>query len=161
MIRKNESVLVIRYNEYRQYSFFKEHCQILDDVNYVWIHKMGREIPESSLKKFCENGGHILFKSPKKNGEHYYYAHFVECKNGKLNDKKAYPNYYQEMIEDIGGLYECTLDGTWFKVDYLHEMNNNDVEKIVLEKNGKHISEVIKSTRTTTLHAASVDDIFV
>ena len=158
MIKKNSPVLLLRYNTYQDFDFVKTHSEILKAVGSVWLLKLGKQIPESSLNTFLENDGNIILKAPKKKGGYYHYAHMIGYHVGKPSEDMIYPDYYRKMVRDS---YEYTLCGSWIKIDYLELLDFDVLGHFYLIKNGKPMVDIINSTRTATLYVESDEDITI
>lgn len=156
MIEKKTPVLVLRYNSYRNCDFIEEHKNIITNSGSVWMVKLGKKIPESSLNTFQEAGGNLLLKSPKKAGDRFYYAHMSGFSNGKPKADYIYPEYYAKIIEES---CEYTLDGTWIRIDELFEVKDEYIDHFHLIKNGSSLRAIINATRTSTLYVESDCDL--
>lgn len=152
MIEANKPVLVIRYNCFKDFDFILEHCKLLQEGGHVWMLKVGKKIPITSLENFEEAGGQLILKSPKRLGNRYYYAHMTKYKHGSPSADMKFPSYYHAMTEES---YDYTLDGTWLQIDDLFEISDKDVDYFHLIKNGAALRDIINATRTSTLYVES------
>lgn len=155
IIQKNKKILVLRYNEYKNYDFIKEHMKILKNQGCVWMLKLGRQIPDQSLRSVIEESGVVIFKSPKKAGNRYFIAQFNEFCNGRMENSEFYPNYYHEMRKEN---YEVSLNGTWLRVIDIAEAPMEVIEQLRLVKNQKKLIDVVGVTRTSMLYVTSSND---
>ena len=87
-------------------------------------------------------------KSPKKKGDHYYLAHYQDVVSDVPDDFAHMPAYYSKLIQD-GYLIDTGVQV--FKVEYIHEMTDEQVACLRLCLNGKPVNEVIKETRTAVM----------
>lgn len=157
MIEKNTPMLLFRYNNYFKYSFIEEHKKIIEKENYVWIMKIGRPCNQSRLDNVTNNGGHIILKSPRKDGDNYYIGKYVEVINSFPDKRQCMPNYYKCMEEKgelLGLKIQC------FKVIKIEKLDSKDVEKIVMLVNDRKVSEVIAETRTAVMFVYNTDIIY-
>ena len=154
-IEASKKMLVVRYNTYNNYDFIQEHTKLIDKNGYVWIYKVGKEIPNSSLKEVFNESKKIIFKAPKKDGGSYYLASLQEYNNGMPPTDGNYPSYYLEMkdIELLSG-----LNGTWFKITQIVLLSPKDIELLYLCRNNKSLDEIVNSTRTSILYVYSAKD---
>lgn len=151
-IEASKKMLVIRYNNYNNFNFIKEHTKLIDEKGYVWVYKVGKMIPNSSLESVLDESGKIIFKAPKKDGGNYYLASFQGYSNGIPPIDRNYPEYYSEMLnmELISN-----LKGTWLKISKIVLLQKEEVEMLYLCKNDKSLVEIVNSTRTSILYVYS------
>lgn len=155
VVKANKEILVVRFSQYKKVDFIEEHLKLIRKIGNVWMLKIGRKIPEKSLKNVLSENGMILLKAPKKVGGKYYLAMVEEYHNGLPKDSFVYPDYYKEIIEDCFGF---SLEGTWIKVNCIKEMPKDLLNNFQMSKNGKPLENVINSTRTSVLYAVCNKD---
>lgn len=148
IIPPNTSMILLRYNDYAKTSFITEHKKVLDKSDYVWLMRLGKRTNPEKLNRVTEAGGYMVLKSPKKSGEHYYLAHYIDVVAELPDDSVHMPAYYSRLIDE-GYLYDTGVQV--FKVDYVVEMPIKQASCLKLQLNGKPISEVIKQTRTAVM----------
>ena len=147
----DKKMMVIRFFSVRKVDFISEHKVLIEKNGSVWMLKSGKKIPDSSLKNVLESGGVILLKAPKIEGGRFYKAHFVDFFLGVPKPEMIFPDYYSSLENEYD--YEKSiLDGTWFKVDSILEMQDSDVDELVLWSNGKKLKDVINQTRTSVMY---------
>ena len=149
-LKKNCPLLVLRFTQFGHYDFVKEHNCLICDNGFTWMLKKGRNIPLKSLETVLNSGGGMILKAPKKAGGIYYYAHFSACANGVPQDNYNYPRYYAEITDEY---VDNPLDGTWIKLDYIHELSDDIVEHLYLSSNDNKVVDVIGKTRTSVMYA--------
>lgn len=147
MLKNNEKLMVIRYKNYKNYNFFDEHKAVICKNGYVWMLKLGKNIPVISLTNLIESEGHIVLKAPKAEGGMYYLCHIIGYMYGNTLPAES-PAYYKELEND----YNIEFDGTWLKIDQLEPLENDVAKKLYLSKNGHPLVEIIVKTRTTTFY---------
>lgn len=151
-IHTEQKCLVLRVNNFQNYSFVEEHKRTIEQTGYVWMVKLGKMLSDKSLEEIIECGGHLILKTPKKQNEAYYYAHLVEFMNGTSPKEAVFPDYYAEIAQQEG-MTEIT--GTWLKVDCIYPIENEKVEHFVLASNGKKLTDIVGVTRTSYLFVVS------
>ena len=158
LIKKNTPMILFRFNNYLSYSFIEEHKKILENEEYVWIMKTGRLCKQSRLDNVTENGGYIILKTPKKEGDRYYIGRYTDVINYFPDSKRCMPVYYNQMRENgdlIGLEIQC------FKVNNIEELKNKEIEKLVLSINNRKVSEVISETRTAVMFIYNTETLFI
>ncbi len=156
IIPPNSNMMLFRYNDYARTNFITEHQKIVDQYGYVWMMRLGKRTSPEKLKSVTESGAHIILKSPKKNGDHYYLAHYLEIISELPDDSIHMPAYYSKLIQD-GYLYDTSVQV--FKVDYILEMTPEQASCLRLSLNGKPVYEVIKQTRTAVMFIENQEQI--
>ena len=89
IIEKGINILLFRFKDYRRYSFIEEHTQVLNEEGHVWILKSGKIPDVRKLERIKDDGGFIILKTPKAEGNNYYLAQFDSMSNnGRLTKIK-------------------------------------------------------------------------
>ena len=144
MIDKNTEMLLFRFGEFKHYDFIEEHTKIINEHGYVWVLKSGRKSNPAKIKEIINQGGWIILKQPKNAGGKYYIGQFVNVQEEEPTDQ-CYPNYYEEFF------FFFLTNEQWFKITSIAELNSNDIEKIVLCKNGNRVVDIIGTTMTSVM----------
>ncbi|SEG36549.1 hypothetical protein SAMN04487934_11819 [Eubacterium ruminantium] len=151
-------MLLFRFNNYLEYSFIEEHKKILENEEYVWVMKVGRLCKQSRLDNITHNGGYIILKAPKNDGNRYYIGKYTEVLNSFPDNEQFMPEYYKSMKENgdlIGLEIQC------FKVCCIKELDNEVLNKIVLSVNDRNVSDVISQTRTAVMFVYNTEDLCI
>ncbi len=158
IIEAGHRILVLRFNNYKEWNFIEEHRKLLKKHNYVWILKAGKPINISTMKNIIDEGGHLILKEPKNDGGRFYYMHILEFNNGMPQKEYIYPEYYKNMLENEECYILESLEGTWLKIDVVCEINHQ-VEHLKLISNGKRLDETLLKTRSSLLYVNTAEDI--
>ena len=51
VIKQNTEMMLFRYNNYKGYSFIKEHLSVYEKHGYVWMLKVGKRSSEEKIKR--------------------------------------------------------------------------------------------------------------
>lgn len=149
VIPEKKLILVLRYNEFRQYSFISEHESIINKNGCVWMMKFGRSIPDKSIKNVIDESGLIILKEPKKSGGKYFCAHVCEYRNVNTCRTDSSPHYYYELLSSMEDNNEIR---TWLRIDELCEIDQDIVDEFYLTSNGRKLKDVIGETRTSAMY---------
>ena len=156
IIPPNTNMLLFRYNNYARTNFITEHKLIIDNCDYVWMMRLGKRTSPEKLRRVTEDGGYIVLKAPKKNGDHYYLAHYMDVVSELPDDSAHMPAYYSKLIEE-GYLFDTGIQV--FRVDYIDEIPLKQTACLKLHLNGKPVSEVIQQTRTAVMFIENSEQI--
>ena len=153
IIEKETEMLFFRFNNYRKYSFYKEHLSIINEKGCVWMLKVGKRSSMDKLTTIAEHGGWLVLRSPKSDGSKSYLAKYTKVIESTPTDA-CYPAYYQEVINEITDTdqyYMRAPSFQWFRIISIEPLDNNVCESLVVSKTGKKVDEVIKTTRTAVM----------
>ena len=142
----HKSILVIRVNDFKEYSFIKEHRDILLTNGSVSMLKAGRPLAEKSISKVMDDGAIMLLKASKKTGGKYYASHIKNVQTGSASDNSDYPQYYLELQKS-----GISLNGTWLQLDEITEVSDEAIGEFRLVKGGKLMSDIVSCTRSPIL----------
>ena len=156
IIPPNTKMLLFRYNDYARKSFIDEHRAVINNNGYVWMMRLGKRTSPEKLRQVTEAGGFVVLKSPKKNGDHYYLAHYTDVASALPDDSKHMPDYYNKLIQE-GYLYDTGVQV--FKIDSIFDMTAEQISTLRLQLNGKPVDEVIKQTRTAVMFIENVEQL--
>lgn len=151
-IKAGEKLLVLRFNNYKDYDFIEEHKRIIGTDGIVWILKLGKPVPDKTLNNILLGSAGLILKAPKSLGGKYYYCQMLDAQNMKPKDGMNYPAYYKELLEDM---FWHSMDGTWIKVNEFIELNEEVISGLKLVSNDHRLDDVLSMTRTTMLYAYS------
>ena len=153
VLTQGNTCLLIRYNTYHDYDFILEHQKIIQQVGYVWMLKLGKKIPEKSVRRVINSGGTVLLRAPKKEGGGLYAAQILDVQYSI--EEKAYPTYYNEILSNSMSelLYNMhASEKTWLKIVNLNPIDDIYKTHFRLQKNGKPLLDVLDSTRTAVMY---------
>lgn len=158
-IKSNTHLLLLRFNNYKKYSFLDEHLRYVKDDGSVWMLKIGRKIPEAKIQDVLNQGGILILKEPKIDGGKYYVAHIKEYLYGAATYEMSFPEYYYEMADDemIWNMEEG-LFGTWLHVDQIEPLPKDFVPNLKLLSNGKDVEDVLSHTMSSMMYIQSKQD---
>ncbi len=148
-VNMDKEMIVVRFLTFKNFDFIEEHSDVLKKNKIVWMLKTGKYIPAPVLDEIINNGGMMILKAPKKLGGKYYMTHFCEYYHGNAKESMVFPEYYYQLPTEYD---KSPLDGTWLKIDRIHELTNEYVHRLRLCSNGKRIDEVVKQTRTSVMY---------
>lgn len=151
-------IIVLRINYFKDYDFIAEHNKILDAQQSVWLLKIGRKIPEGRMRELLENQGTLVLKADKKHGGIYYETKVFDYYYGEPKKTMNHPNYYQQLIDTLAYTRDVSVDGTWIKIGIIHKMNENRVRRMILEKTGEPIYELMNKCSTAYMYANLIDE---
>lgn len=155
IISPQQQGLLMRFSNYKRYSFIDELNRSIMKVGSGWFLKTGKTIPQAKLQPIIQNGGFFILKAPKADGDDYYIAHITESFNGSPKSEMIYPSYYDDMVEDDNLWMMDSLEGTWLKTDYVGRMRIEDIKHLYLCSNKKPADVVAHSTRSSTMYIYS------
>lgn len=141
-------MMLFRFSNYKQYSFIDEHLKTIENKGFVWMMKIGKRTNQEKLNAIMGDGGFLILRSPIKDGGKFYICHFTEIKEDTIENYEYVPSYYAEIMDDIdfyGRGYQL------FKVLWIKPLPDAYAEYLVLQLNGKRVSEIIKETRTAVM----------
>ena len=161
IIKTTDRVLLLRFTNYRHYDFINEHIAVIKSLGSVWMLKAGKEIPETRIRGEISSLGAIILKAPKSSGGQYYIAEVETAYNGVVKQGMAYPLYYNDIIDDENFWQMDSLKGTWIKITSLKMLGDIAVNKLALSSNGKNVSDVLNSTRSSVVYVSPVVDLEV
>ena len=90
----------------------------------------------------------MILKSPLKEGGKYYICCFTDIRENEIDDPNHVPSYYDELMEDID-FYDRRYQ--LFKVTWILPLPDSCSDCLVLQLNGKQVSDIIKRTRTAVM----------
>ena len=155
-IKANTPMMVFRYNNYQKKNFILEHSEVLKKNDYVWMLKSGKKSSEEKISNVLENGGYMILKAPKAEGGETYIAKFVETTEKTPKDKN-YPKYYENILYETKYSYRETFS-QWFKVVKISKLDYNNIDKLVLLKGKKPLSEILNNCMTAVMFVENVSD---
>ena len=158
IIPEKTQMLLLRYSNYGKNNFIEEHLKVIRESGFVWMMKIGKRTNIIKINEVLEQGGYLVLKSPKRDGEKYYLARFVEVKECPPDDDNHTPKYYTDIYRD--GLLADASAQT-FKLVEVTELNDELVRTLRLKLNGKPVSEVIKETRTSVMFIENDKELIV
>ena len=161
VIRAGDTILLIRYNNYKKMDFIEEHNKIAKENNYVWMLKAGRKLVKKKLDKVKNESSIVILKAPKNVGGQYYYAKIIDYQYGEREKDGFSPDYYSNLVDDEKLWQIVSLDGTWLKLGEIKPLKSEFVDSFSLLSNGKDVKEVISSTMSSTLYITSNKDIII
>lgn len=145
IIEQGSKLLVLRFRDYKKYSFIDEHSLLASIHNGVWMLKLGKTIPASSLDATVGATKLLLLKAPKSTGGQIYVSSCTKYHNGLPAPTDIYPKYYDEMLSEY---YWLSNDGTWFMLGSIKPLEQEYYSSLLLLKNGKPLMQAINETRT-------------
>ena len=154
-LKAEESVLLIRVNDFEKYSFVDEHKKILKEHKNIWMLKTGRHLADRALR-CLNNTGWLILKEPKKSGDKYYICTVDAANTGSINNNYIFPSYYEEMADN-----GTPLQGTWICISSLIAIPEEIVDKIELSKSHKKVKDVVNATRSPILYVESKTDLLI
>lgn len=149
VIQANTRMLLIRYCNYKKLSFIDEHRKVLSKEGFVWMMRLGKTINPQKIQDVLDDGGHLILKAPKKDGDQYYICRFTSISD-KLPEGGLYsPKYYVELIRE-----EQFVDSSFqfFRVISITPIPKEELDKLTLQLNGKKVNTVVKETRTSFMY---------
>ena len=149
-----KKMLVLRFSNYKKYDFLQEHKNVINRDGATWFLKLGKPVPQKSLEEILAGSKSLILKSPKVQGDKYYYCKMLDARNTKPDSTMAYPDYYHELMDDM---FWFSFEGTWIKVNGFQELKDDEISKLRLVSNNRLLSEVLQQTRTTMLYAYSIE----
>lgn len=163
VIKQNTEMILFRYNNYKSYSFIKEHRSVYDEHGYVWMLKVGKKSSSEKIRKVLDDGGWIILRSPKSDGEKSYIARFTKTMETKP-EGEYYPLYYQKVLEAIENddtFFFTDPAYQWFKIEYLSELPEDSASSLVISNSGKKVNDIIHSTRTAVMFVRNAKQIMI
>lgn len=151
---KAESIL-FRFKPFSNKDFIDEHNAVLKKYGKVWVWKVGKPIPTHTVRAVIENDGGLILKSPKKDGDRYYYCHLIDYIQEKPTDSHLYPKYYEQIQVSE---FEPWDSESWFCIDSLDEVTPQEVEQLCLCSNNRKVVDVIKETRTVIMRVYKLEN---
>lgn len=148
IIEAGKEILVLRYNNYKNYGFIQEHIDVIAAETKTWMLKLGKPLASNALKSVIEDGGYIIFKAPKKDGNIFFLGQMDMFYIGEKKEEFIYPMYYEDLFKEG---YES--NGTWMRIKQITEINASEVNKLVLKKNGKRVNDILGCTRTAVIYS--------
>ena len=161
IVNQNQLGLLMRYSNYRSHSFIGELMGIIASKGYTWFFKVGKAVPQNKLENIIKQGGFILLKGPKSDGDLYFYAHVIEAINGTPKNSMSYPAYYSAMVKDETMWMIESLEGTWMKTDCICPLTAKEVSHLFLASNNKSLNVAVHSTRSATMYVYSDVDFYI
>lgn len=158
-IKKNQHGMLVRYNNYKYYSFIDEVKMIINEKGFCWFFKVGKVIPCKKVQDIVRSGGFIVLKAPKSEDDKYFFAHATDSYTGLPRKDMPYPSYYTAMINDDSMWMIESLEGTWIKIDYVGELTHDNINHLFLLSNNKPLDVVVHSTRSATMYLYSDIDL--
>lgn len=151
-IKAKEKLLVLRFSTYKDFDFIEEHRQIINNNGAVWMLKLGKPVPDRTLREILLGSAGLILKAPKSIGGKYYYCQMLDAQNMKPNNEMKFPEYYKKLLEDM---FWLSMDGTWIKVNNFIELEKEVIPSFKLMSNDRPLDDVLSQTRTTMLYAYS------
>ena len=156
MIPKTTPCLFLKLANYDNYNYIEEHKKKLDEYGEVWILKTGRLINRDFIQEVIEHNGGLILKTPSRVDNKYY---FCKLESNEPNESIIYPEYYDEYLKYEGLNFKTTLTNeNWFKITSMIELHQSDVEKIIIRKTQRKITECLKS-RAVFMYVELKEDI--
>ena len=152
IIEKGINILLFRFKDYRRYSFIEEHTQVLNEEGHVWILKSGKIPDVRKLERIKDDGGFIILKTPKAEGNNYYLAQFDSMSNNGPDDN-AYPSYYKSYLDEENN------NGIWIRITRLTKIKKEIINRLVLANGEKPVLDVINKTMTSFMFVKTTDEI--
>ena len=118
----------------------------------VWMLKTGKMIPDQKMASIILNNGFLALRAPKADGSKYYFASVIDAFNGPCKKDMIYPLYYEEMLNDEDMWAVDSLEGSWFKINKILEIQPQLVGNFYLVSNGKRVEDVLSSSRTSVTY---------
>lgn len=153
VIKQNTEMMLFRYNNYKGYSFIKEHLSVYEKHGYVWMLKVGKRSSEEKIKRVLDDGGWIILRSPKAEGGKSYIARFTK-KMEVTPEGELYPAYYQKVlnaIENEDTFYFSEPTYQWFRIEFLSKLPEDCASSLIISNSGKKVDDIISSTRTAVM----------
>lgn len=144
-----EKLVVIRVSSYQQFNFIEEHQKVLNKKGTVWMLKLGKLIPRTSLDEIINGKRTIILRAPKKAGGDLYLCNVLEVSYAEPSDSSLCPKYYEEMKNSC--IWD-SFEGTWFLLDSIKRIDEKYYPHFKLLKNDKYLMDVLNETRTSVLY---------
>lgn len=151
-IKKNSEIFLIRLNTTGYNNAINDHIELINKHGYVWLQKRGRKARIERLTDVLVQGGYIIIKEPKHNGDRYFIGQFVEVADQLPNEENTYPDYYNKYKN-----YENRSQ--WFKITSLTQLNNDDIEELYFASSKEKVTNIINSTSTAFMFVFCKRDI--
>ena len=148
-ISENTKMLLFRYSNYKHHKFVEEHLAVLNRSGYVWMLKAGKRSSMDKLAAIMKMGGWLVLRAPKADGSTCYIAKFSAIEDTEPEDG-VFPDYYNDFL-DGDDLYFEEASGQWFKLEMIKELPEKFKTSLVISQSGKHVDDIIDSTRTAVM----------
>lgn len=160
-IAAGTEMLLFRYNNYKSYSFIKEHQSFLDKNEYVWMLKLGKKSSIDKINAIKAAGGWIVLRAPKSEGGVSYIASFTDYSENEPDDGN-YPEYYNEILyglddEESFDIYDPAFQ--WFKLRWIRKLDEESANNLVVSKTGKRVEDVVETTRTAVMYIKNMKNL--
>ena len=160
-IKKETPHLFIRLNNYDNFNYIDEHIKCINEKGYVWMLKMGKTINRNYIDDVIKSGGGLIIKSSKKDGNQFYYCNIISV-DPKAEKELFYPKYYDELFYYEGYKLETLIENAyWFKINSIIPINYSIVDKFVVGKNNKKLTNLASETRVVHMYTKNIDEIAI
>lgn len=149
----SEKVLVLRVNCFQNYDFVKEHNRIVSVNGKVWFLKLGKLIPEKRLVELLNERCKLVLRTDKKHGGEFFATQFYDFYTGSPKVDMVYPEYYNDMINMLSYVKDVSNKGTWLLIGEITKIEDDSVERLVLDKTGEKISQLLDKCSSSFVYA--------
>lgn len=158
-IKKDTPHIFLRIGDYLDYDYIDEHKKIDKEYGSVWMLKIGKTINKKYLDSIIETNGGVILKKSIKKGNQFYYADLISV--DILNEKDIhYPKYYDEYLYYEGYRLEDILQsGYWFKLKNIREIDDDIVNKFIVNSNKKPMYSFATNTRVVHMYISNECDL--